>query len=97
MTYQINFIAYSKVFSIALSDSLFDVRKSTINMGDFSLYDLLRRSEPLVEDLIWYFKSGMLKGGLGESLSSLVDRLPLTSKHLISAILSKKYRRRQKN
>ena len=57
------FITHSKVFSIALPDGLFDVRKSTVNMGDFSLYDLLRRTEPLVEDFIWYFKCRMLKGG----------------------------------
>ena len=63
MLYEVFFITHSKVFSIALPDGLFDVGKSTINMGDFSLNDLLRRTEPLVEDLIWYFKSGMLKGG----------------------------------
>ena len=101
-TYEINFIAYWKVFSIALPDGLFDVRKSTVNMGDFSLNDLLRRTEPLVEDLIWYFKSGMLKGGrlwwITDNFYQYVsvtselrnpDRFPLTSKHLMSAILWK--------
>ena len=59
-------------------------------MGDLSLNDLLRRAESLVEDLIWYFQSGMLKNGRPFEVSTNFD-LPfvaLTSKHLMSAILS---------
>ena len=59
-------------------------------MGDLSLNDLLRRAESLVEDLIWYFQSGMLKNGRPIEVSTNFD-LPfvaLTSKHLMSAILS---------
>ena len=59
--WKINSITYREVFSIALPDSLFDVGEGAVDMGDLSLNNLLRRAESLVEDLIGYFKSGMLK------------------------------------
>ena len=61
--WKIDSIPYSEVFSIALPDGLLDVGEGTVDMGDLSLNDLLRRAESLVEDLIGYFKSGMLKKG----------------------------------
>ena len=46
-----------------IDPSLFDVGEGAVDMGDLSLNNLLRRAESLVEDLIGYFKSGMLKKG----------------------------------